>query len=265
MRAPLLQQQKMLRILVLLVIFLLSVHRVRSMRKCLQVISICSSLGFSQIQPSFAASGAPKLGECTTETNPSATVISCRRLGLVGGSLQGCQSQENCFSSSAKAAAKYSSPWRYDFESKTSDEAFAKLSNAVEKEGLRILKSDALTHYLLGASLIILRPKHKYFNTFMSHIYPSQTHLCLTFLSQIIQLTAAEKNVPKQPTGASLFYEFLLRDNGEEKLVLYRGVVDKTVLLYPLQQPVSDFNALNNRLDGILKRLQWLKLRGDGS
>lgn len=225
MRAPLLQQQKMLRILVLLVIFLLSVHRVRSMRKCLQVISICSSLGFSQIQPSFAASGAPKLGECTTETNPSATVISCRRLGLVGGSLQGCQSQENCFSSSAKAAAKYSSPWRYDFESKTSDEAFAKLSNAVEKEGLRILKSDALTHYLL----------------------------------------AAEKNVPKQPTGASLFYEFLLRDNGEEKLVLYRGVVDKTVLLYPLQQPVSDFNALNNRLDGILKRLQWLKLRGDGS
>ena len=72
-------------------------------------------------------------------------------------------------------------------------------------------------------------------------------------------ILAADKNVPKQPAGASLFFEFIIRD-GEDKLVLQRGVVDKTVFLYPLQQPVSDFGALNNRLEGVLGRTGWLRV-----
>lgn len=190
--------------------------------KTLSICGISASFSFCHLQPSLAV--APKLGECVEENNPSATIITCRKLGMVKGSLQGCQSQENCFSTSAKAASKYSSPWRYDFNTKSIDKAWEKLVNAVEAEGLKVLKKDETMHYIL----------------------------------------AAEKNVPKVPVGSSLFYEFLLKDNTEEKLVLYRGVVDKTVLLYPLQTPVSDFGALNNRLDGILKRTGWLKVGGDG-
>jgi hypothetical protein len=53
-----------------------------------------------------------------------------------------------------------------------------------------------------------------------------------------------------------------LRDSGEDKLVLYRAVVDKTVFLYPLQQPVSDFGALRSKLDSILKSTGWLEIGG---
>jgi hypothetical protein len=67
-----------------------------------------------------------------------------------------------------------------------------------------------------------------------------------------LYILAAEKNAPKQPAGSSLFYEFLLRP--DDTVVLYRAVVDKTVFVYPLQQPVSDFGALNARLEGVFKR-----------
>lgn len=67
-----------------------------------------------------------------------------------------------------------------------------------------------------------------------------------------LYLLAAEKDVPRQPQGSSLFYEFLVKP--EDGVVLQRAVVDTTVFIYPVQQPVSDFGALSARLDGILKR-----------
>lgn len=65
-------------------------------------------------------------------------------------------------------------------------------------------------------------------------------------------LLAAEKDVPRQPPGSSLFYEFLLKP--EDGVVLQRAVVDTTVFIYPVQQPMSDFGALSSRLAGVLSR-----------
>ena len=59
----------------------------------------------------------PSIGECITDSNSQATVITCRKLGLIGDSLQGCQANENCLSSSAKAASKYISSWYLNYQS----------------------------------------------------------------------------------------------------------------------------------------------------
>ena len=71
-------------------------------------------------------------------------------------------------------------------------------------------------------------------------------------------ILAAEKGASKQPAGSSLFYEFLIRP--EDKLVLQRALVDKTVFIYPLQQPVSDFGVLTSKLDQIKESLGWLRV-----
>jgi len=151
----------------------------------------------------------PKLGECITESNPQVTTQFCRQVGLTtDGRLRGCNANENCFSTSAKAAAKRTNPWHYKG---SSEAAFQEIKVAAELEGLTILKAKEATYIL-----------------------------------------AAQKNVPKQPAGSSIFYEFLVRP--EDQAVLYRGVVDKTIFLYPLQQPVSDFGAIESMFDKILKR-----------
>jgi hypothetical protein len=147
-----------------------------------------------------------------TQSNPQATTVLCRKLGLVDGRLRGCQANENCFSSSAVAARKYSPPWSY---TQDDESAWTILKAAIESEGLKILKADTTSRYIL----------------------------------------AAEKDVPKQPAGASLFYEFLLRP--DDKIVLYRALVDKTVFIYPLQQPVTDFGALQKRLKAVQFRTGW--------
>ena len=160
--------------------------------------------------------------ECKSESNPQTTTTTCRKLGLINGRLQGCDANENCFSTSAKAASKYGPPWTYNFiaERDPSYDPWDTLKSAVLEEGLTILQSPEDTGYIL----------------------------------------AAEKDVPRQPKGASLFYEFLLKRAESDRLVLYRAVVDKTVFVYPLQQPVSDFGALENRLQGVLRRTGWLKI-----
>ena len=154
--------------------------------------------------------------ECVSSSNPSITTVSCRKLGLVDGRLRGCAANENCFSSSAKAATKYIPPWTFEFSDKDAYIAWSHLKEVITSSGLKVLKST--DEYIL----------------------------------------AAEKgsDVPKQPVGSSLFYEFLLRP--EDKLVLERGLVDKTIFVYPLQQPVSDFGALLNRLNGIKEKVGWL-------
>jgi len=159
---------------------------------------------------------------CITDSNPQTTTKLCRRLGLLQGRLRGCDANENCFSTSAKAASKYDSPWSYGFlvERESNYDPWSSLLAAIEKEGLKVLKADKTKNYIL----------------------------------------AAEKDVPNQPKGSSLFYEFLVKHNIGHKLVLYRAVVDKTVFVYPLQQPVSDFGALKNRLQGVLSRTGWLKI-----
>jgi hypothetical protein len=41
--------------------------------------------------------------------------------------------------------------------------------------------------------------------------------------------------------------------------------VDKTVFVYPLQQPVSDFGALMSKLDAIRDSLDWKEYGPDFS
>jgi hypothetical protein len=90
------------------------------------------------------------------------------------------------------------------------------------------------------------------------HVYVNQHYLL-----------AAEKgsdNVSRQgkpqPAGSSLFYEFLLRP--QENLVLYRAVVDKTVFVYPLQQPVTDFGVLKEKLAIVLSKTGWRSVAASG-
>jgi hypothetical protein len=190
----------------------------RISKNCLPFISIgVLASAIALIGPSSSAN-AIEFPACVTESNPQTTVISCRQLGLKSdGRLLGCQANENCFSTSATAATKYSSPWKYSAQN--TDEAWTLLKAAVENQGLKVLKADPISHYMLAA-----------------------------------EKGTARQGQP-QPAGSSLFYEFLLKP--EEKLVLYRAVVDKTVFVYPLQQPVTDFGVLKSRLSGIISKTGW--------
>lgn len=149
-----------------------------------------------------------------------ASVQTSRRLGLVKGTLQGCSPDENCFSTSARSAGKRVSPWTYEgsFDESKPDLVWSRVEKACQKEGLTILQS-------------------KHDNDKTDDYY----------------LLAAEKGVDKQPAGSSLFYEFTLRPL--DKVVLVRAFVDKTVFVYPIQQPVSDFGALKGKLEAVQKSL----------
>lgn len=57
------------------------------------------------------------------------------------GRLLGCQANENCFSTSATAASKYTSPWKYSTTFST-DEAYLLLKAAVQSSGLKVLQAD---------------------------------------------------------------------------------------------------------------------------
>ena len=149
-----------------------------------------------------------------------ANVQTSRKLGLVKGTLQGCSADENCFSTSARSAGKRISPWTYDgsFDERKPELVWTRVEKACQKEGLTILQN-------------------KHDNDKIDDYY----------------LLAAEKGVDKQPAGSSLFYEFALRPL--DKIVLVRAFVDKTVFVYPIQQPVSDFGALKGKLETVQKSL----------
>ena len=194
--------------------------------KCSLIASACgvvTSLAILLVPTS--AVDAKTFPACVTDSNPQTTVVSCRQLGLKDdGRLLGCQANENCFSTSATSATKYSSPWKY--YAQDTEQAWSLLRAAVENQGLKVLQADAVTHYMLAA-----------------------------------EKGTARQGQP-QPAGSSLFYEFLLKP--DEKLVLYRAVVDKTVFVYPLQQPVTDFGVLKDRLKGIISKTGWTTVAAIG-
>lgn len=150
---------------------------------------------------------------CVSDSNPSTTVVSCRRVGLTSEKrLLGCMANENCFSTSAKST-KYISPWVYA-EILTQEQVLEIIKVAAEENGLKVLK-ETNDGYLL----------------------------------------AAERDVPKQAPGSSLFYEFYLKP--ADHMVLCRAFVDKTIFVYPLQQPVSDQGALQDKLSAIRSKTGW--------
>lgn len=192
--------------LLLLLIFLVGIASIGGLFSGMRHV-IGASLLLSQLElnPTPSTTSA-----CFEDINPSRTIVTCRELGLLQGSLRSCKSNENCFSTSSKTATKRVQPWYYS--GRSPEAVFQVLKDAAQLEGLTVLQAKQKELYLL----------------------------------------AAEKEVPKQPAGSSLFYEFFIKP--EDGVVLYRGVVDKTVFVYPLQQPVSDFGALKTRLDGVFRR-----------
>lgn len=182
---------------------------------------------------SISSMKAPPLGTCVTESNPTSTVQFCRQLGLVEGRLRSCQSSENCLSTSSKSASQYAPPWMYGLSSSTSS------SSSTTSSSTPLNEIDAFNVIKVAAQ----RQGLKVLKSDESNLY----------------ILAAEKGeTPKFPAGSSLFYEFLIKP--ADKLVLYRGVVDKTVFLYPLQQPVGDFGILREKFNAIQRETGFLSV-----
>ena len=208
-----------------ILIYFASSSSLKVARRASATLSLLSILSCS---PDLTRAAADENCSSTTSAITGATVDSCRRLGLIKGTLRGCRANENCFSTSAVAAGKNRPPWTYDGIADNIDgaEAAKLISLAMEASGLKVLQSK-----------VIEEGTERYF-----------------------YILGAERgdSREKQPAGSSLSYEFKLIPG--EKLVLYRAFVDKTVFLYPLQEPVSDFGALDARLDDIRGRVGWLKV-----
>ena len=215
-------------VVILLLVSILTSSSSKITLKRLSLPSLSLSLSLLLCQPCYAETPLP--GTCITESNPSVTTQFCRQLGLVEGRLRSCQANENCFSTSSKSASKYLTPWQYEFssisaessQSTLEDKVWDTLKASVKENGLKILqdKNDNGQRYLLAAEL--------------------------------------GSDVGKQPQGSSLFYEFTLKPT--DKLILYRSVVDKTIFVYPLQQPVSDFGALQSKLEAIRNTANFLQV-----
>ena len=112
-----------------------------------QLISSFAAFTLLYNQPVYAEP-PPLPDQCTSTSNPSATIITCRRLGLKDERLLGCLSSENCYSTSAKST-RYLSPLVYN--TNTPGDALEILRVSAQSQGLTILKIDSDKYYLLAA------------------------------------------------------------------------------------------------------------------
>ena len=160
----------------------------------------------------------PSLGTCESETNSitGSTVQFCRELGLIDGSDRLRSCRANENCFSTSSITAGKSVSPYIYL-QPYDDAITILRESLKLEGITILKSKEINdnYYIIGA----------------------------------------QKSVPRQPAGSSLFYEFLIKK--EPKVIQYRALVDKTVFVYPLQQPVSDFGALQSKLNAVFRRTSF--------
>lgn len=143
----------------------------------------CLLLLSSAPLPAHADSPTPALGECITESNPQTTVQICRQLGLVDENQRVRGCQANENCFSTSAIAGGKRVSPW-FYRQPGPEAREVLTEALRLEGLKVLQNKAV--------------------------------------GEGVYLLAAEKAVPKQPPGSSVFYEFLLK-GGPPGVVLYRA------------------------------------------
>mmetsp|Transcript_5419 Transcript_5419/g.10655 ORF Transcript_5419/g.10655 Transcript_5419/m.10655 type:complete len:243 (-) Transcript_5419:80-808(-) len=165
---------------------------------------------------------------CTTVSDPSKTIVTCRGFGLSSeGRVGGCAADEACVATSAVLnPSKYGPPWRPLSTLEDIDRARAwraVVSAVTDEPGLTIVEQDDAVPYLRAE---------------------------------------AQSTVPPDGTDD---VEFVLRDDSGVRL-LYRSATRQSVFLYPLQQPVANQQSHIKRLASIRERLGWAEagLPADG-
>ncbi|KAG5176031.1 hypothetical protein JKP88DRAFT_155378, partial [Tribonema minus] len=157
---------------------------------------------------------------CATISNPSATTVTCTRVGLArDGRLPPCRSSENCVSSSSvRSPAKFSAPWNYATETSDAKVAFNKLLDVIPLQ-------------IKDANLVDVNDD----NLYILAEFPA-----------------------KVPPGSVDVVEFLLRP--ADNVCSFRSATRDSVFVYPLQQPVSDRGSNRDRLEAIRNQLGWAAL-----
>ena len=171
--------------------------------------------------PFSSAQAFPGLEDCTSESNPSFTIVTCARSGIdpVAQRPQKCLSAENCISSSSvQSASKYMSPWVYGGAAADTPSAWLSLVRAVEaQEGVKVVEIDN------GSKQYYLRAE-------------------------------VGSKVPLPPGGIDDI-EFLM--SPKDGLVFFRSASRQMAFLYPLTQPVGDGGSIKRRLEAIQKVVGW--------
>jgi len=171
--------------------------------------------------PFSSAQAFPGLEDCTSESNPSFTIVTCARSGIdpVAQRPPKCLSAENCISSSSvQSASKYMSPWVYGGAAADTPSAWLSLVRAVEaQEGVKVVEIDN------GSKQYYLRAE-------------------------------VGSKVPLPPGGIDDI-EFLM--SPKDGLVFFRSASRQMAFLYPLTQPVGDGGSIKRRLEAIQKVVGW--------
>jgi uncharacterized protein (DUF1499 family) len=190
-----------------------------------------ASVRSQDIPTNLAATSAGRRG-CTTNTDPSRTIVTCRGELLDSnsdGRLSSIAATANGVSTSAiRNPSRYSPPWSYLTETEDPTVAWESLIRAVQA--------------IPNVNIVTVMDEDLNHPYYLHAIAPT---LCPPGLL---------------PTGDAAIddLEFILKP--DDKVVLYRSASRTSVFLYPLTQPISDRNSNLKRLEQIRNILGWIEL-----